>query len=69
MKTIIIIICIVAAIMVPSLFDGPKKHVDYNCSDFKTYAEAKKYFGRNPEDIYKLDKNHDGMPCQSLIGK
>jgi Excalibur calcium-binding domain len=40
----------------------------YNCSDFRTYAEAKAYFDAVPGDPSHLDGDHDGIPCESLPG-
>ncbi len=41
----------------------------YNCTDFKTQAEAQKVFdacGGASNDIHKLDADKDGTPCESL---
>ncbi|MGE4554919.1 MAG: excalibur calcium-binding domain-containing protein, partial [Candidatus Paceibacterota bacterium] len=41
----------------------------YNCSDFKTQAEAQavfEYCGGVNNDVHQLDKNHDGVACESL---
>lgn len=41
----------------------------YNCSDFKTHAEAQRVFeqcGGVDNDIHKLDNNKDGEACESL---
>ncbi len=47
---------------------GP--HVDKNCSDFATHAEAQEYFvshGGSPTNNFDgLDNNHDGVACESL---
>ena len=42
---------------------SPEKQ-DYDCSDFQTRAEARKYL--LPGDPYRLDANHDGTACDSL---
>ena len=39
---------------------------DYNCSDFSTQAEAQDVFDANPDDPYDLDRDEDGVPCESL---
>ncbi len=39
---------------------------DYNCSDFRTQAEAQRIFNSIPGDPYKLDRDHDGIACESL---
>jgi micrococcal nuclease len=39
---------------------------DYNCSDFSTQAEAQRILDAYPGDPYKLDRDHDGVACESL---
>ena len=39
---------------------------DYNCSDFKTQAEAQRMFDAYPGDPFRLDRDHDGIACESL---
>ncbi|MBK1784407.1 excalibur calcium-binding domain-containing protein [Prauserella cavernicola] len=41
---------------------------DYNCSDFETWEEAKKVFDSLPGDPYDLDRDGNGIPCESLPG-
>ena len=44
---------------------------DRNCSDFATWQEANTFFvaeGGPHEDPHRLDRNADGIPCQSLPG-
>lgn len=47
------------------------KEIDYNCSDFKTQAEAMNVYnkckssGKNM-DVYGLDRDRDGKVCESL---
>jgi micrococcal nuclease len=41
----------------------------YNCSDFKTHAEAQavfEYCGGVNNDVHKLDADKDGIACESL---
>jgi micrococcal nuclease len=41
----------------------------YNCTDFKTHAEAQAVFeqcGGAANDVHKLDNNKDGEACESL---
>lgn len=43
---------------------------DYNCTDFSTWEESQKVFIRDggpTKDPYGLDKNKDGVACESLI--
>mmetsp|Transcript_100529 Transcript_100529/g.138607 ORF Transcript_100529/g.138607 Transcript_100529/m.138607 type:complete len:292 (-) Transcript_100529:238-1113(-) len=43
-----------------------------NCSDFKTYAEAKAWYDTYFPfygDVARLDGNNDGVPCESLPGR
>lgn len=42
----------------------PKR--DYDCKDFKTQAEAQKIFNAYPGDPFKLDRDRDGIACESL---
>jgi hypothetical protein len=39
---------------------------DCNCSDFSTQAQAQAVLNQFPDDPYKLDKNKDGIACESL---
>ncbi len=41
---------------------------DRDCSDFKTQAQAQRFFERhNPaRDPHRLDADHDGIACESL---
>jgi len=41
----------------------------YNCTDFKTHAEAQEVFeycGGVNNDVHKLDQDKDGLACESL---
>ncbi|MCH7640922.1 excalibur calcium-binding domain-containing protein [Patescibacteria group bacterium] len=41
----------------------------YNCGDFTTHAEAQSAFeacGGVTNDIHKLDRDRDGVACESL---
>lgn len=42
---------------------------DYDCSDFSTQAEAQRFFkseGGPWEDYHNLDRDGDGVACESL---
>jgi hypothetical protein len=39
---------------------------DCDCSDFQTQAQAQAMLKRFPNDPHKLDKNKDGVACESL---
>ena len=42
---------------------------DYDCSDFSTQAEAQAFFeakGGPQKDYHNLDKDRDGVACESL---
>lgn len=39
---------------------------DYNCADFRTWAEAQEKFDSVAGDPYGLDKNGDGIACEGL---
>jgi hypothetical protein len=50
---------------------GPDKPVaDVNCSDFSTHAAAQQWFqqhgGSPTNDVAGLDRDHDGLACESL---
>jgi len=38
----------------------------YNYDDFQTQAEAQEFFEQYPNDIHNLDRDNDGIPCESL---
>lgn len=40
-----------------------------NCSDFSTWEQAKACLDAYPEDPFGLDADHDGIPCESLLGE
>ena len=43
---------------------------NYNCDDFETQAEAQKvYEACGGEDVYGLDRDKDGLVCESLPKK
>lgn len=44
----------------------PETKPDYNCSDFKTWAEAQVILDNNKSDPYLLDKDKDGIACEEL---
>ena len=40
---------------------------DYDCGDFSTQAEAQRvYEDAGPGDPYRLDRDHDGVACETL---
>ncbi|HOZ80766.1 MAG TPA: excalibur calcium-binding domain-containing protein [Candidatus Woesebacteria bacterium] len=48
---------------------GGKYTDQYNCSDFKTQAQAQKFFtnaGGKSKDTNNLDGDNDGVACESL---
>jgi len=44
----------------------PAAEQDYDCSDFRTQAEAQRVLNSRPGDPYKLDSDKDGQGCESL---
>lgn len=38
----------------------------YNCGDFSTHAEAQAVFDACGADVHKLDRDKDGIACESL---
>lgn len=43
----------------------------YDCSDFSTHADAQEFFDAHDpaNDPYHLDRDHDGIACESLPGQ
>lgn len=39
---------------------------DYDCSDFSSHAEAQAILNSDPSDPYGLDRDKDGIACESL---
>ena len=55
----------------PMSVDFPKPLPDRNCSDFDTWSEAQAFYeeqGGPESDPHKLDRDGDGVACQSLPG-
>ena len=48
----------------PAIRSRPNR--DYNCSDFRTQAEAQRMLDAYPGDPFRLDGDHDGIACESL---
>ncbi len=44
----------------------PAAERDYDCSDFRTQAEAQRVLNATSGDPYKLDSDKDGQACESL---
>ena len=40
-----------------------------NCSQFKTWNDANKYFKSKKSGYISLDKNHNGTPCEHILKK
>ena len=41
----------------------------YNCKDFSSYSKALEVFqycGGTSNDVHKLDRDKDGIPCEGL---
>lgn len=39
---------------------------DCNCSDFETQAQAQRVLNALPNDPFDIDRDHDGLACESL---
>ena len=55
----------------PMSVDFPKPLPDHNCSDFYTWSEAQAFFesqGGPGSDPHQLDRDGDGIACQTLPG-
>ncbi|PTB87972.1 hypothetical protein C9925_00860 [cyanobacterium G8-9] len=40
-----------------------------NCSQFKSWDDANKYFKSKKSGYSSLDKNHNGTPCEHILKK
>lgn len=49
-------------------FSGTANAADLNCSDFTTQAEAQAVFDATPGDPNGLDRDKDGIACETLPG-
>lgn len=55
----------------PTMAPTPSEVENRNCSDFDTWQEAQDFFlaeGGPEEDPHRLDRNRDGVACESLPG-
>ena len=55
----------------PTMAPTPPEFEDRDCSDFDTWQEAQDFFlseGGPEEDPHRLDRNRDGVACESLPG-
>ena len=47
-----------------------QRYSDVNCPDFDTHAHAQSFFkgtgGTTSNDPYGLDRDHDGIACETL---
>jgi len=73
---------LVPALLCLSLFGtalsqpAPPRISRVSCKDFKTYAEAKRYYDAHYKSYYQakpikasvLDRDKDGLPCECLPG-
>lgn len=57
-------ILVVAAVLAAPVVASAR---DYDCGDFSTQAEAQRvYEDAGPGDPYRLDRDHDGVACETL---
>ena len=40
---------------------------EYDCDDFKTHKGVVEFFLKDVTDPYRLDADHDGIPCESYV--
>lgn len=45
--------------------DGDNPPADLDCPDFATQQEAQAAFEENPDDVYRLDADGDGIACET----
>lgn len=58
-----------AALVAMSFSAPPVSAADKDCSDFKTWREAQKFYKRHggpQRDPHRLDADRDGVACESL---
>lgn len=58
-----------AATIALALPAGPAVAADKDCSDFKTWRQAQKFYkkkGGPKRDPHRLDADRDGIACESL---
>ncbi|MBI2861645.1 MAG: excalibur calcium-binding domain-containing protein [Chloroflexi bacterium] len=58
-----------AATPTPDASFDPRRYIGqgdkYNCSDFKSQADAQAVLRADPSDPNRLDSNRDGVACES----
>jgi hypothetical protein len=62
-------IAALAALVAMSFSAAPVSAADKDCSDFKTWREAQKFYKRHggpQRDPHRLDADDDGIACESL---
>ena len=69
-KLIITFFCLLILILfyINSQISALVARIDKNCSNFKTQIQAQEEFEKHTKDIYRLDGDKDGIPCESLKG-
>ncbi len=65
------IILVAIVLIVVFAFHKKKSSIagDKNCTDFKTHAQAQKFYEDNggpAKDPYQLDRDRDGIACETL---
>ena len=68
MRTRAIVAALAAAVAL-AVAAPPVSAGDKDCSDFKTWREAQKFYKRHggpQRDPHRLDGDHDGIACESL---
>ena len=56
----------IAIIILIMLFKPTEAILDYDCGDFSTQKQAQEMFEKYDYDIFNLDSDNDGIPCESL---
>jgi hypothetical protein len=63
-------IAALVATLVLALTAAPALGADKDCSDFSSWTQAQKFFkkhGGPKNDPHRLDADHDGIACESLL--
>ncbi len=60
---------LVTIILLWIIFTTKETPTEYDCDSFTSYGDALAKFKENEKDIYGLDRNNNGIPCEILINK
>ena len=62
-----VVTAIVASVAISASGSATAQPGDRDCSDFRTQGEARRFYEANgPGDPHRLDRDKDGIACESL---